>query len=86
MALKTLLDDAMETGFNELDKMEKGTDRYKDTVKPLNDMADRYIEIEKFNLEERKQKFEEEFRLKQLKQDQIDRYLKHGLTAVSVIG
>ncbi len=86
MALKTLLNDAIETGFNGLDKMEVGSDDYIKTAKVLNEMSDRVIEIEKKDLDEENQKTDEGLRLKQMKQEQIDRYIKHGLTAVSVLG
>ena len=86
MALKTLLDDAVETGFSELDEMEVGSEKYSKTADTLIKMSDRIIAIDKQKAEEENQKIEEKLRLKQMKQEQIDRYVKHGLTAVSVVG
>ena len=86
MALKTLLDDAVETGFNKLDKMDVGSDKYISTAKVLNEMSDRIIKIDEQKAEEENRKIDEKLRLKQMKQEQIDRYVKHGLTAVSVVG
>lgn len=90
MSLKTLLDDAITNGFNKLDEMEVGSEEYKTTVDQLTKMTDRVIEIEKFESEEDNQKsnreVDKDLRLKQMKQEQLDRYIKHGLTAVSVIG
>lgn len=90
MSLKTLLDDAITNGFNKLDGMEVGSEEYKTTVDQLTKMTDRVIEIEKFESEEDNQKsnreVDKDLRLKQMKQEQLDRYIKHGLTAVSVIG
>ena len=86
MALKTLLDDAVETGFAELDEMEVGSDEYSKTAETLIKMSDRIIAIDKQKAEEENQKIDEKLRLKQMKQEQIDRYVKHGLTAVSVVG
>ena len=86
MALKTLLDDAVETGFDKLDKMDVGSDEYISTAKVLNEMSDRIIKIDEQKAEEENRKIDEKLRLKQMKQEQIDRYVKHGLTAVSVVG
>ena len=90
MSLKILLDDAITNGFNKLDGMEVGSEKYKTTVDQLTKMSDRVIEIEKLELDGDNQKSNREIvkdlRLKQMKQEQLDRYIKHGLTAVSDIG
>lgn len=86
MALRTLLDDAIETGFNELDKMVVGSEPYKITTEQLTKLSDRLIEVDKLELETETQKADKELRAEQMKKDQIDRYLKHVLTAVSVLG
>ena len=86
MSLRTWLELATEDGFNKLDKMEAGSDKYVNTAKALNEMSDRIIAIDKQKAEEENQKIDEKLRLKQMKQEQIDRYVKHGLTAVSVLG
>ena len=86
MSLRTLLDIATEDGFNKLDKMEVGSEKYISTAKVLNEMSDRIIKIDEQKAEEENQKIDEKLRLKQMKQEQIDRYVKHGLTAVSIIG
>lgn len=90
MSLKALLDDAIENGFNKLEKMEVGSDQYKTTVDQLTKMTDRVIEIEKLDSEDHNQKsnreIDKDLRLKQMKQEQLDRYIKHCLTAVSVLG
>lgn len=86
MSLRTLLDIATEDGFNKLDKMEVGTEEYNATVKQLVEMSDRIIAIDKQQAEEEHQKIDEKLRLKQMKHEQIDRYVKHGLTFISVAG
>lgn len=86
MSLRTMLDLATEKGFNKLDEMEEGTDSYTKTAETLLEMSDRIIAIDKQKAEEENQKIDEKLRLKQMKQEQIDRYIKHGLTAVSVLG
>ena len=86
MSLRTMLDLATEKGFNKLDDMEEGSDSYVKTAEILLDMSDRIIAIDKQEAEEENQKIDEKLRLKQMKLEQIDRYVKHGLTAVSVLG
>jgi hypothetical protein len=86
MSTKTLLDDAVERGFNELDKMDVGSEEYVKTIDPLTRLSDRLIELEKLDLEKDKQYDDKKLRLKEMKQEQLDRYIKHGLTAISVIG
>ena len=86
MSLRTLLEVATEDGFNKLDDMEAGSNEYVNTARVLNEMSDRIIAIDKQKSDEENQKIDEKLRLKQMKQEQIDRYVKHGLTAVSVIG
>lgn len=90
MSLKALLGDAIENGFNKLDDMEVGSDAYRTTVEQLTKMTDRVIEIEKVqndvSNQDKSREIEEKTRLQQIKQDQIDRYIKHGLTAVSIVG
>lgn len=90
MSLKTLYGDAITKGFDKLDEMEVGSEDYVKTAEQLNKMSDRVIEIEKFESEEENQRLtreiDENLRSKQMKHEQIDRYIKHGLTAVSVLG
>ena len=90
MSHKTLLDIAVEDGFNKLDEMEVGSDSYIKTSDQLIKMGNQLIEYDKLEVEKNNQKLNREndndLRLKQMKQDQLDRYVKHGLTALSVIG
>lgn len=86
MGLKGMLDVAIDDGFNKLDKMEVGSDEYIKTGKLLNEMADRRIEIEKVEVDELDREAEKALRAKEIKQEQIDRYVKHGITAVSILG
>lgn len=86
MSLKMQFDDAITKGFDELDDMEVGSEEYIKLSKQLNEMTDRVIEIEKQESDDEAKRNDEQLRLKQMKQEQIDRYIKHGLTAVSVLG
>lgn len=90
MSLRNLIGVTVEDGFENLSEMEVGSDEYKTTVEQLTKMTDRIIEIDKLELEretqEANREIDKELRVKQMKQDQLDRYIKHGLTAVSVLG
>lgn len=90
MSLESMFDDAITNGFDELDNMKVGSDEYKTTVDSTMKMTDRFIEIKKLELEEENQnanrEIDKELRLKQIKHEQIDRYVKHGLTFISVVG
>lgn len=72
-----------------LEGMEEGTESYKALVDGVTKLADRAIAIDRFNAEvEEKvetQKFENELRLKQMKEERIDRIVKNCLTAVGII-
>jgi len=72
-----------------LEGMEGGTESYKAMVDGVTKLTDRAIEIDKLNAEvEAKaetQKFENELKLKQMKEERIDRIVKNCLTAVSII-
>lgn len=86
MGLKHLLDVAIEDGFNGLDKMEVGSEEYIKTGKLLNEMSAQRIDIEKVEVEEADREAEKALKSKEMKLELIDRYVKHGLTAVSIIG
>lgn len=86
MSLKMQFDDAITKGFDKLDDVEVGSEEYIKLSKQLNEMTDRVIEIEKQESDDEAKRNDEQLRLKQMKQEQIDRYIKHGLTAVSVLG
>lgn len=72
-----------------LEGMTEGTESYKAWVDGVTKLTDRAIAIDRFNAEvEEKaaaQKFENELRLKQMKEEQIDRIVKNCLTAASIL-
>lgn len=72
-----------------LEGMEEGTESYKALVDGVTKLTDRAIAIDRFNAEvEEKaatQKFENELRLKQMKEERIDRIVKNCLTAAGII-
>ena len=72
-----------------LEGLEVGTESYKTLVDGVTKLTDRAIEIDRFNAEvEAKaevQKFENELKLKQMKEEKIDRIAKNCLSAVGII-
>ena len=72
-----------------LEGMDEGTESYKAWVDGVTKLTDRAIAIDRFNAEvEEKaatQKFENELKLKQMKEERIDRIIKNCLTAAGII-
>lgn len=87
--LETLLHEEIHGEFEELGKLEVGTDRYKTAVECLTKLCDRAIELEKLKTEKElkqdQQNVDAELRAEQLKEDHTDRIVKNGLTAAGII-
>lgn len=97
MGIEELLQEVIVEDLKNIKEMEVGSDEYKVAVEGVTKLLDRAIEMDKVQLEceeksetrkidEKNRKAEEQMKLKQLKEEHIDRYIKNGLTAVSVIG
>ena len=90
MVIRTMLHERIQEGFEELEKMEVGSDEYKQTVDELTKLIDRAIEMEKVDLEATEntesREADNELKRKQLISECIDMIVKNGLTAISVIG
>lgn len=89
MSLEKKLHDEIGREITILEGMEEGTESYKDWVDGITKLTDRAIAIDRFNAEvEEKaatQKFENELKLKQMKEERIDRIVKNCLTGVGII-
>ena len=79
--------------LNELDilaDMEVGSEQYETTINGLTKLLDRSIEMDKVlyeaEAEDKKQNFEEDLKLKELKHEKRDRFVKNVLTAISIGG
>lgn len=90
MRIETMLHEGIEDGFNELKKVQVGSELYKTTVDGLTKLVDRAIELEKLEADVQNKvddrEAENELKLKQMKEERQDRIVKNGLTAVSVFG
>ena len=89
MNLEKKLHDEIGREIAILEGMEEGTESYKALVDGVTKLTDRAIAIDRFNAEvEEKaatQKFENELKLKQMKEEKIDRIVKNCLTAAGII-
>ena len=89
MSLEKQLHEEIGRELDILQGMKEGTESYKEWVDGVTKLTDRAIAIDRFNAEvEEKaatQKFENELKLKQMKEERIDRIVKNCLTAVGII-
>ena len=80
MNIETLLKEEIQSEFETLKTVNTGSEEYKATVDGLTKLVDRAIEIEKFNAERE----DNDLKREQMKDEKIDRWVKNGLTFVSV--
>ena len=89
MRIETMLHDGIEDGFNELKKIQVGTEEYKTTVDGLTKLLDRAIEIDKIDSETQtnadNREIENNIELKKIEYDRKDRIIKNCLTAASIV-
>lgn len=86
MGLKTDLIVAADPMVQKLDELNVGSDEYEKTLGQLTKLVDRIIELEKVEFEELDREEEKALKSKEMKLELIDRCVKHGLTAVSILG
>lgn len=86
--LETLLHEEIQGEFEELEKIEVGSDKYKTAVDGLTKLCDRAIEIEKFKTEQElkrdQQEADEILRAEQMKDERRDRLVKNCLTGAGI--
>ena len=89
MNLERVLCDEIQSEFEELKKLELGTDKYRTTVDGLTKLVDRKIELEKINIESQEKadtrEFEENFKLKQMADEKKDRLIKNSVALFGII-
>lgn len=89
MELEKKLHDEISRELDILEGMEGGTESYKAMVDGVTKLTDRAIEIDKLNAEvearAETQKFENELKLKQMKEERIDRIVKNCITGFSIL-
>lgn len=89
MSIQNLLEVEIEDEFEKLNEMKVGSEEYKVTVDGLTKLLDRSIEFDKYQdeLEEKREnrKFDTELKVKQVKSESKDRWVKNGLTLAGII-
>lgn len=90
MSLEILLKDEIGNEFDELTKMQLGSDEYKNTVDGLAKLMDRQIELEKLatdtEAKAESQRIDEQLKLKQMKQEKHSAIVGHILNGVAIVG
>lgn len=90
MSIKTLLGEEIQSEFEELKKIQVGTDEHKAAVDSVTKLVDRAIDLERVEIERvdkaENRDIEYSLKTKELDDERKDRWVKNGLTAVSVVG
>lgn len=88
MKIETMLHEEIESEFGELKRMTVGSEEHKIAVESLNKLMDRAIEIDKLNIQHedelKRQALEQEFKQKQLDDENKDRTIKNVLTGLGI--
>lgn len=88
MKIETQLHKEIEDQLNELKKMQVGSEEYKLAVEGITKLMDRAIEIDKMNLDHQEKidsrEIETDLKLKQMKEERVDRIVKNMLTLIGI--
>ncbi len=89
MSIKTLLEVEIEEELDKLAGMKPGTDEHKVTVDSIGKLMDRAIELEKLEAatqeKETDRKFDNELKLKQAKDERLDRIVKNIISVAGIV-
>lgn len=89
MSIETKIDVELEDRLDQLSGMKGGSEEYKVTVDGIAKIFDKKLESEKQNSESeriaKQQEFENQLKLKQMKDERIERIVKHGLTIAGLL-
>lgn len=78
MEIRELLNDEIRDEIERLGELEIGSESYKATVDGVTKLFDRAIELEKSDVERQE-------RLKQAKEDKVDRWVKNAISVAGII-
>lgn len=88
MRIETMLKEEIENEFNELAKLEVGSDKYKATVDGLIKLVNQAHEFDKFEAELQEKidarESETELKLKAAKDERFNRIVGHGINVLAV--
>ena len=89
MLFERSLREEIHSEIEELRKMELGTDEYKTSVDGVTKLIDRVIEMEKIEIDNEnkaeERKMEESLKLKQMKEERTDRWVKNGIAVGTIV-
>lgn len=89
MNIENLLHDEIQKEFEDLGRMELGSEKYKSTVDGLTKLVDRAIKIDELNIENQEKidarEDEREIKLKQMEEDRKDRLVRNVLTGLGLV-
>lgn len=89
MEIEKLLDEEIQHEFSTLKDVEKGSEEYKTSVDGLTKLLDRAIEMKKIDIETQEKietrEFENDLKLKQMKEDKKDRWVKNGIAIGGIV-
>lgn len=87
--VERLLETEWENEIQELGRMQLGSDEYKNTIDGVTKLTDKVIELKKIEIErekeEKNREFEENFKLRQMKDEKKDRFVKNCFTGVTIV-
>ena len=90
MNIETLTHEEIVRELEKLHELEVGSDQHRAGVEATAKLIDRAIEMERLSVESedklKSREFEHEMKLKQARDERIDRIVKNCLTGVSIIG
>lgn len=88
MKIETLLHNELENEFGELSKLKVGSEEWRTAVDGIAKLTNQALEIDKLNVEYQDRiearEAENDLKLKQMKDDKIDRIVKNGLTFAGI--
>lgn len=85
MDIETILRDEIRDEFDELSKIQIGSDEYKTTVDGLTKLMDRAIEIDKINNDVEMKEEEAEFKSKQMDDERKDRKVRNRIAIAGIV-
>lgn len=89
MKIETLLHEEIKDEFDELGKLEVGSEQYKITVDGIAKLVDRAIEIDKLNTESEdridQRNVDSDLKTKQMKEDRTDRIVRNSIAIVGIV-
>ena len=85
MGIRTLLNEEIKNEFNDLKKMELGSETYKTTVDGLTKLVDRAIELERIDIEQNENYENRQVELSKIEDDRKDQFVRNVLTGAGII-